>query len=289
MMLQKLHNVFSYANRCLPFIHQSLHNLMEFSQHTWLNWHNLMDWSLVAILLAIAWRLIRGSLVVYLLVGVIAFNLLFQLAQWLELPLFSAFLEQFVGLGVLALIIVFQPEIRKFLLMIGRNAEPSKLGKLGRLMDSEAYNEEEEQGWIRAVSEACARLSETRTGALIVIARTSELKLFAASGMPVDALVSSDLLEAIFRKESPLHDGAVILAKGRIQAASCVLPLDEHHANPSAAHGMRHKAALGMSEQTDALVVLVSEESGQIVLADNGQFSEPLTPNDLMHRISKTL
>jgi len=107
--------------------------------------------------------------------------------------------------------------------------------------------------------------------------------------MPVDALVSSDLLEAIFRKESPLHDGAVILAKGRIQAASCVLPLDEHHANPNSAHGMRHKAALGMSEQTDALVVLVSEESGQIVLADNGQFSEPLTPNDLMHRISKTL
>jgi len=187
---------------------------------------------------------------------------------------------------VLALIIVFQPEIRKFLLMIGRNAEPSKLGKL---MDSEAYNEEQEQGWIRAVSEACARLSETKTGALIVIARTSELKLFAASGMPVDALVSSDLLEAIFRKESPLHDGAVILAKGRIQAASCVLPLDEHHASPSAVHGMRHKAALGMSEQTDALVVLVSEESGQIVLANNGQFSEPLTPNDLMHRIGKTL
>ncbi|MFM7701348.1 MAG: diadenylate cyclase, partial [Bacteroidota bacterium] len=124
-------------------------------------------------------------------------------------------LEQFVGLGVLALIIVFQPEIRKFLLMIGRNAEPSKLGKLGRLMDSEAYNEEQEQSWIRAVSEACARLSETQTGALIVIARTSELKLFAASGIPVDALVSSDLLEAIFRKESPLHDGAVILAKGR--------------------------------------------------------------------------
>lgn len=262
---------------------------MEFAQHASLNWHNLLDWALVAILLAIAWRLIRGSLVVYLLVGVIAFNLLFQLAQWLELPFFSALLEQFVGLGVLALIIVFQPEIRKFLLMIGRNAEPSKLGKLGRLMDSEAYNEEEEQGWIRAVSEACARLSETQTGALIVIARTSELKLFAASGMPVDALVSADLLEAIFRKESPLHDGAVILAKGRIQAASCVLPLDEHHASPSTVHGMRHKAALGMSEQTDALVVLVSEESGQIVLADNGQFSEPLTPNDLMHRISKTL
>ncbi|NDA62374.1 MAG: hypothetical protein EBX50_10050 [Chitinophagia bacterium] len=95
--------------------------------------------------------------------------------------------------------------------------------------------------------------------------------------------------EAIFRKESPLHDGAVILAKGRIQAASCVLPLDEHHASPSTVYGMRHKAALGMSEQTDALVVLVSEESGQIVLADNGQFSEPLTPNDLMHRIGKTL
>ncbi len=262
---------------------------MQEALQTWLNWHNLFDLSLVGILLALAWRMIRGSLVVYLLVGVLAFNLLFQLAQWLELPLFSALLEQFVGLGVLALIIVFQPEIRKFLLMIGRNAEPSKLGKLGRLMDGVVYNEQEEQGWIRAVSEACARLSENRTGALIVIARTSELKLFAATGMPVDALISSDLLEAIFRKESPLHDGAVILAKGRIQAASCVLPLEEHNSNPSTKHGMRHKAALGMSENSDALVVLVSEESGLIVLADNGQFSDPLTPNDLMHRISSTL
>ncbi len=279
----------SYARNCPPYSLQNNNSVMQEALQTWLNWHNLFDLSLVGILLALAWRMIRGSLVVYLLVGVLAFNLLFQLAQWLELPLFSALLEQFVGLGVLALIIVFQPEIRKFLLMIGRNAEPSKLGKLGRLMDGVVYNEQEEQGWIRAVSEACARLSENRTGALIVIARTSELKLFAATGMPVDALISSDLLEAIFRKESPLHDGAVILAKGRIQAASCVLPLEEHNSNPSTKHGMRHKAALGMSENSDALVVLVSEESGLIVLADNGQFSDPLTPNDLMHRISSTL
>lgn len=262
---------------------------MQESLQSWFNWHNLLDWSLVVLLFVAAWRLIRGSLVVYLLLGVIAFYFLFQLSQWMELPIFSALLEQFVGPGVLVLIIVFQPEIRKFLLMIGRNAEPSKLGKLGKLVDGEGLSLEDDLDWIRAVSEACARLSETQTGALIVIARTSELRLFASSGTPVDAVISASLLEAIFRKGSPLHDGAVILAKGRIQAASCVLPLNEHHANHSSAIGMRHKAALGMSEQSDSLVVLVSEESGQIVLADNGQFSEALTPNDLMHRISKTL
>ncbi|MBM3935789.1 MAG: diadenylate cyclase [Sphingomonadales bacterium] len=262
---------------------------MQEAPQSWMNWHNLLDWTLVAILLALAWRLIRGSLVVYLLVGVVAFNLLFRLGKWLELPLFSTLLEQFVGLGVLALIIVFQPEIRKFLLMIGRNAEPSKLGKLGRLIDSDASGADDNQDWIRAVAETCAKLSETRTGALMVIARTSELKIFALSGISMNAIVSTALLEAIFRKESPLHDGAVILAKGRIQAASCVLPLDEHHTMPSSGQGMRHKAALSMSEQTDALVVLVSEETGHIVVADNGEFSDPLTPNDLMHRISKTL
>jgi len=256
---------------------------------TWFNWHNLLDWSLVTLLFVMAWRLIRGSLVVYLLVGVMAFYFLFQWSQWLELPLFSALLEQFVGLGVLVLIIVFQPEIRKFLLMIGRNAEPSKLGKLGRLMDSDGFGHEENQGWIRSVSEACARLSESKNGALIVIARTSELKLFAASGTAVDAMVSASLLEAIFRKESPLHDGAVIIAKGRIQAASCVLPLDDNNTNPAPGQGMRHKAALGMSEQTDALVVMVSEETGQIMMADHGQFTESLTPNDLMHRLGKLI
>jgi DNA integrity scanning protein DisA with diadenylate cyclase activity len=156
-------------------------------------------------------------------------------------------------------------------------------------MDSDSFGIENYQGWVRQVSEACARLSETQTGALIVIARTSELKLFAASGTPMDALVSAPLLEAIFRKESPLHDGAVILAKGRIQAASCVLPLYEHNTNPASGQGMRHKAALGMSEQTDALVVLISEETGQIMLADNGKFTDSLTPNDLMHRLGKSM
>lgn len=258
-------------------------------QETWFNWHTLLDWSLVILLFGMAWRLIRGSLVVYLLVGVIAFYFLFQWSKWLELPLFSALLEQFVGLGVLVLIIVFQPEIRKFLLMIGRNAEPSKLGKLGRLLDSDGHVHENDQDWIRSVSEACARLSETQTGALIVIARTSELKLFAASGTTLDAVITAPLLEAIFRKDSPMHDGAVILAKGRIQAASCVLPLDEHQTNSSPGQGMRHKAALGMSLQTDALVVLVSEETGQIMMADNGLFTEPLAPIDLMHRLGKAL
>jgi uncharacterized protein (TIGR00159 family) len=262
---------------------------MDDASQNWMNWHNLLDWTLVGILLALAWRLIRGSLVVYLLVGVIAFNLLYQLGQWLELPLFSAFLEQFVGLGVLALIIVFQPEIRKFLLMIGRNAEPSKLGKLGRLIDINAFVSDDNQSWIRTVSEACAKMSETQTGALIVIARTSELKLFAASGVQMDAVITAELLESLFRKDSPLHDGAVILAKGRIQAASCVLPLDEHYATVSSGQGMRHKAALGMSEQTDALVILVSEETGQIMVADNGQLSESLTPKDLMHRLSNSM
>lgn len=253
-----------------------------------LNWHNLLDWLLVGLLMVLTWRLVKGSLVIYIVFGILAFNLLFQVGVWLELPLFTALLEQFVGLGVLALIIVFQPEIRKFLLMIGRNAEPAKLGKLGRLLHPLGFGQEEDAYWVRSVAEACAKLSESRTGALMVVARTSELKLFAQSGVALDALANTSLIEAIFRKDSPLHDGAIVLANGRIQAASCVLPLTEHNAGMDPSMGMRHKAALGMSEQTDALVVLVSEENGHILVADHGALSEPLTPNQLMHRLQAT-
>jgi len=134
-----------------------------------LNWHNLLDWSLVAVLLVLAWRLVRGSLVVYLLLGVLAFNLLFQLGVWLELPLFTALLEQFVGLGVLALLVVFQPEIRNFLLLIGRKAESARISQLRRWLDHENQDSGQDHGWVRSVAEACARLAESRTGALLLL------------------------------------------------------------------------------------------------------------------------
>ena len=250
-----------------------------------LNWHNLLDWSLVALLLVLAWRLVRGSLVVYLLLGVLAFNLLFRLGVWLELPLFTALLEQFVGLGVLALLVVFQPEIRNFLLLIGRKAESARISQVRRWLDHENHDSAQDHGWVRSVAEACARLAESRTGALLVIERLADLQPIAATGTALDALPNTELLQALFAKESPLHDGAVLLSGGRVIAASCMLPLSDQSSPQSAGYGMRHRAALGLSEQSDALVVLVSEETGHIVVADQGVFSEPLSPNALMHRL----
>jgi uncharacterized protein (TIGR00159 family) len=250
-----------------------------------MTWHNLLDWSLVALLLGLAWRLVRGSLVVYLLLGVLAFNLLFRLGVWLELPLFTSLLEQFVGLGVLALLVVFQPEIRNFLLLIGRKAESARVSQVRRWLNLDDQHPSTDQTWVRSVAEACARLSETKTGALVVIQRKADLDPIAATGTALDALPNTELLQAIFAKDSPLHDGAVLLSEGRIIAASCMLPLSEQVSYQAAGYGMRHRAALGLSEQSDALVVLVSEESGHIVLAEEGGFSEPLSPNALMHRL----
>ena len=119
----------------------------------------------------------------------------------------------------------------------------------------------------------------------MVVERLADLQPIAATGTALDALPNTELLQALFAKDSPMHDGAVLISGGRLIAASCMLPLSDQSSQQGAGYGMRHRAALGLSEQSDALVVLVSEETGHIVVADRGVFSEPLSPNALMHRL----
>jgi uncharacterized protein (TIGR00159 family) len=189
------------------------------------------------------------------------------------MELLSIILGQFMGVGVIAAIIIFAQEIRKFLLIIGRSSILSNENIWQELLfwrkrETHAFN-------INPIIEASKSLSGTNMGALMVISRNSELKFYAESGDLIDAIISKRLLISIFNKYSPLHDGAVIIYNGKVKAARCILPVTER--DVPAQFGLRHRAAIGMSEATDTLILIVSEETGQISLAKNGKILHNLS------------
>ena len=242
-------------------------------------WVDIIDIGLVSILLYQVYRLMRGSVAVKIFLGVLSLYLIFLIVSAAQMELLGTILGQFMGYGVLAAIILFQPEIRKFLLLIGKSTDFKQMSnvrsffKLKKSSSGETFN-------VTPAIEAMKVLGGSNTGALIVFSRDSELKFYSESGDAIEALMSKRLLLSIFNKNSPLHDGAVIIYKGRIKAARCVLPVSESF-RFLAQFGLRHRAALGMSEVTDTLTLVVSEESGQFSLARNGELLHNLSPQEI--------
>jgi len=200
------------------------------------------------------------------------------------MQLLGSILGQFIGLGLIALLIVFQQEVRRFLLILGtryfRNTHYS-LDKIFRFKDAEP------SGWdFDLLGNICFRLAEKKLGALLVLAKKSELRLFAESGQAIDGEISSDLIMSIFQKTSPLHDGAVILAKNRIKAAACVLPITDNNSLRGSL-GMRHRAGVGMSENSDSVVLIVSEETGSVSIANMGELKEISSKEKLKRALTK--
>jgi diadenylate cyclase len=227
---------------------------------------NIIDITLVSFLLYQVYKLMRGSVAIKIFLGFLSLYLIYLVVNAARMELLSIILGQFMGVGVIAAIILFAPEIRKFLLIIGKSSIFSNENVLQELLfwrkrETQAFN-------ITPILEAAKSLAGTSTGALMVISRSSELKFYAESGDLIDAIVSKRLLISIFNKYSPLHDGGVIIYNGRVKAARCILPVTEREI--PAQFGLRHRAAIGMSEATDTLIVIVSEETGQISLAKNG-------------------
>jgi uncharacterized protein (TIGR00159 family) len=201
------------------------------------------------------------------------------------MELLTMILGQFMGVGVIAAIILFAPEIRKFLMIIGKSSIFSNENVLQELLfwrkkETQAFN-------ITPIMEASKTLAGTSTGALVVISRNSELKFYAESGDLIDAMVSKRLLISIFNKYSPLHDGAVIIYNGKIKAARCILPVTER--DVPAQFGLRHRAAIGMSESTDTLVLIISEETGQVSLSKNGKILHNLSQQEIREMINNYL
>ncbi len=247
-----------------------------------ISWVDLIDVSLVAILLYQVYKLIRGSLAVNIFLGILALYLVYLIVRAAQMELLATILGQFMGVGVLAMIILFQPEIRKFLLLIGRTTEINRESIFKSISNWGAEHHDDVE--VHELIEAVKTLKATRTGALIVFSRDIELKFYAETGDPIDAKVNKRLLLSIFNKNSPLHDGAIIIYKGRIKAARCVLPVSENdHLPPQ--FGLRHKSAIGMTEVTDTLVLAISEETGRLILSRNGKYLRSLKLKQVEQKI----
>lgn len=250
------------------------------------SWVDLVDISLVAILLYQIYKLIRGSIAVKIFLGILSLYLIYLIVRAAQMELLTTILGQFMGVGVLAMIILFQPEIRKFLLLIGRSTDLNRDNIFKNITNWR--NEHHDDFDIHELIEALKTLKATRTGALIVFSRDIELKFYAETGDELDAKVNKKILLSIFNKQSPLHDGAIIIYKGRIKAARCVLPVSENDDLPSH-FGMRHRSAMGMSEVTDTLVLAISEETGRLILARNGKYLRSMKLKQVEQRILEYL
>ncbi|GAB5539112.1 MAG: diadenylate cyclase CdaA [Salibacteraceae bacterium] len=250
---------------------------------------DLIDILLVAFLLYKLYELIRGTIAIRIFFGVISIYLIWLLVTALQMELMSQIFRQFINVGVIALIIVFQQEIRRFLLAIGNSGFFQNIGVSGGLWNWLGKTEPSKINLnLHALGEAVFNLSRTKMGALIVIQRNADIQNVIDSGKKVNADISAMLLENIFFKNSPLHDGAVVIRNNKIAAASCTLPLSVNERIPSN-YGMRHRAALGISEESDAITIVVSEESGEVSLVVDGHLTVEKDPLKFRERMQALL
>jgi diadenylate cyclase len=244
-------------------------------------WNNALDILIVAVFIYYVLVLIRGTRAVQLLIGVLVLVLIYQIATWAQLTLTTLLLQALFAVALVALVVVFQPELRRALGQIGQ------LGPLNRLLAP--GSEEELEGIVDEVVRAALLISEAKHGALIVLERTTGLQDYSETGVPVNGKLTAELLASIFMTRSPLHDGAVIVRGGQILAAACLLPLEENTDRSAHRYGMRHRAALSISAQTDAIVVVVSEETQAISVAAGGRIIGALDEERLRRVLSSLL
>ena len=241
---------------------------------------DFIDIILVAAIMFWIYRATRGTNAPYIISGIIMIYLMWVVVRTLNMELLSNILGQFVSVGVIALIIVFQPEIRRFLQMIGmRQKRFNFIARIFNLNDNTSVT------IIAPIVQACREMSAHKTGALIVIGRQSDLRLITEGGIAIDAKISTPLLENIFFKNAPLHDGAVVIEGDRIVAAKCILPVTQSDVPKS--YGTRHRAAIGMSEISDAIILVVSEETGGISIAHGGTIHRDIAPDQLANLLQR--
>jgi len=239
-----------------------------------IEWRDILDIALVSVFLYYLLLLVRGTRAAQMLVGLVFLLLASALSRYLSLYTFDWLLQGFWSYIVIALVVLFQPEIRR------------ALAKMGETPFLKRFTPAEEMKGIEEIVRASVSMANRKIGALIVIERETELKDFVEIGIPLDAKVSKEILLSIFHPTSPIHDGAVVIRGNRIVAAGCFLPIAPE-ADISKTLGTRHRAALGLSEETDAVVVVVSEETGQISLAVGNSLEQRLDMGTLRDRLTE--
>jgi len=241
-----------------------------------------IDILIVAFFLYKIYRLMKNSGSIALFFGVLSFVAIWVLiSQVLEMRLMGAILDKFISVGVVVLVILFQDEIRRFLLALGSSKGWNILSKL---LSPKSNKVADDLSYIMPIVLAAMNMAKSKTGALIVIQQQMTLDLYIQTGEVLNANLSSHLLENIFFKNSPLHDGAVIISEKKIKAASCILPVSQKSDIPKGL-GLRHRSALGMSQETDAKVIVISEESGKISIAEKGKLYINISGEELQKRL----
>lgn len=266
-----------------------MHNFLFVINGIELRWLDVVDFLLVALLVYQLYLLVRGTVAIRIFVGLFAILLVWRITVALQMQLIASILGQFIGVGALSLVIIFQPELRKLLMRIGSSNWFQRSKILSEIpLFSSNIDAQYKELFKREIPKTVFHFSSKKIGALLVFSRSSNLNNIIETGKKIDAKLSATLLESIFVKESPLHDGAVIIDEGRIAAASCILPLSENKNLPFF-FGTRHRAAIGISEQSDAFCILVSEENGRIHWVEQGNYTKIASIEELQNKLNDAL
>lgn len=252
--------------------------MLDFLNFTFLD---VLDIVLVAVLLYYIYKLLKGTVAINIFIGIALVVLIWKITQALQMEMLSGLLGTLISLGAIAILIVFQPEVRKFLLMLGSTNFTNKRSFLKQLkfLKTEIHTTMN----VEIIIGACESMTATRTGALIVLERTHNLDFVKNTGDTMNAEINQPIIESIFYKNSPLHDGAMIVKDNFIIATRIILPLSKKQL-PSR-FGLRHRAAIGITEKTDALCIAVSEETGKISYIKDGEFVLYKNYNELVEMI----
>ena len=231
---------------------------------------SVLDVLLLAIIIYQLYNLIRGTIAANMFIGLALIYLLYYIVPASKMPLLAGILKKVADVGIIAVIVLFQQEIRRFLLLVGKNASLQRNKAWWNYFFGRADVEKDNYARIKPIIDACKGLKQSRTGALIVFAKYYDEQFYQNSCEVLDSKISKRLLESIFQKNSPLHDGAVVISENKIKAASCILPLTDKTDLPLQ-FGLRHRAGIGVTENNEATAIIVSEETGEISYAKQGR------------------
>lgn len=247
---------------------------------------DFMDVALVAILLYYVYKLVKGTVAINIFIGIVMVYVIWKITQALQMRLLSNILGGFISVGMFALIVVFQQEIRKFLLMLGSTNFGSRRNFLKQLKFLKTETKITTD--VNILLAACEKMSTSKTGALIVIERNNSLDFLVETGDKMNIKVTQPIIESIFFKNSPLHDGAIIVEGNTVKATRVILPVNNEKTIPQR-FGLRHRAAVGITDRTDAIALAVSEETGQISCFRDGEFVNFDTTEELIDIIKSDL
>lgn len=245
---------------------------------------DIVDILLSAYLMFAIYKLIKGTMAANIVISILAFLVFWVVVRALNMSMISAVMGSFVNIGLLALIIIFQQEIRTFLVIL--SSRHSFFKRIGLDKAIKSTDNDADMSFASDIAKACENMSQSKTGALIVIGRKVGLKDYIDTGDKLDARFSQQLIETIFFKNTPLHDGAMIVDKSKIIAAGCILPVSTDMSLPKS-FGLRHRSAMGVTEVTDAMSIVVSEETGNISVFDHGEHKQIKTPLELLEILKK--